>query len=182
MNTKIVFFLNPKSFKGWLMKAFTGCYSYHCGFLMEDTQMFYDMFWMRRRAPWADVMAQPNHKGSIFKIIDSPVTIDESYLVDQILNHNTHYGVVDYAKFALRWVYHFVGKSTPNADGVICSEMVHVDLKAHHWSVVYKEVPSPCDLIKGLVDGHCQTKLVFGEAVAPEDRKTFVDLDTRRVV
>lgn len=182
MNTKIVFFLNTKSFKGWLMKKFTGCYSYHCGFLMEDTQMFYDMFWMRRRLPWGTVINAKNHEGSTFKIIDSPVEIPENYLASCILDSNTHYGVLDYIRFGFRWAYHLVGKTTKNAGGLICSEMVHNDLILHHWHVTYKEVPSPCDLIKALGDIHCRSKLAFGNAVSGEDRKALTALSTKEVV
>lgn len=164
------------------MKAVTGCYSYHCGFLMQDTQMFYDMFWMRRRKPWASVMNQPNHAGSVFKIIDSPVEIPEQYLIDRILNNNTHYGVIDYIRFGFRWAYHLVGKTTPNANGTICSEMINEDLIAHHWHVVYKEVPSPCDLIKGLTDIHCRSKLAFGKDVPQLDIDTLQALSAKEVV
>jgi hypothetical protein len=182
LNTKIVFFLNTKSFKGWLMKAVTGCYSYHCGFLMQDTQTFYDMFWMRRRQRWMDVVNAPNHAGSVFKIIDSPVEIPEQYLIDQILDANTHYGVIDYIRFGFRWAYHLVGKATPNAKGLICSEMVNYDLILHHWHVTYKEVPSPCDLIKGLTDIHCRSNLVFGKNVSKADVETLRALSSKEVV
>lgn len=180
MNTKVVFFMKPKSFKGWLMKTFTGCYSYHCGFLMEDTQWFYDMFWMRRRIPWDQVVT--GHADSVLKVFDSPVEIEEKYFVDQILNHNTHYGIFDYAKFAFRWIYHLFGKATPNEDGLICSEMVSNDLRVHRWSVTYKEVPSPCDLIKGLTDIHCRSKLVFGRNIPPADQQAMVTLANKEIV
>ncbi|MDO8294374.1 MAG: hypothetical protein Q7T29_16150 [Gallionella sp.] len=37
------------------------------------------------------------------------------------------YGWQDYLLFALRPLYHLLGKSTRNAGGVICSEMVNND-------------------------------------------------------
>jgi hypothetical protein len=180
MNTKIVFFLHPGSFKGWLMKAFTGCYSYHCGILMEDTQTFYDMFWMRRRRPWAEVLTQLNHQGSVFKIIDSPVDIKEDYLISAILDNNTHYGVADYALFALRWVYHLIGKPTINAKGMICSEMVYYDLLLHSWGGQFKEVPSPCDLIRALSTK--KSKLVFGALVSEKVKSEILALTRKEVV
>jgi hypothetical protein len=182
VNTKIVFFLNTKSFKGKLMKAVTGCYSYHCGFLVEDSQLFYDMFWMRRRRPWAEVVDQISHDDSIFKIVDSPVEIPEPYFIDKILNGNTHYSLGDYARFGLRWFYHLFGKTTVNADGLICSEMVHCDLVEHNWHVTFKEVPSPCDLIKGLESIKCSSTLLFGKNISPEDQQTFTAMLTREVL
>lgn len=182
MNTKIVFFLKPDSFKGWLMKAFTGCYSYHCGILMEDTQVFYDMYWMRRRRPWGEVLHTLGHEKAVYKIFDSPVEITEKYLVDQILNANTHYGVLDYLQFGFRWVYHLIGKATPNAKGTICSEMINNDLIVHNWHVTYTEVPSPCDLIKGLEGIHCRVKLAFGPKVSEEEKTLFAALPSRDIV
>lgn len=178
-NTKVVFFLHPGSFKGWLMKAFTGCYSYHCGLLMEDTQMFYDMFWMRRRRPWAQVVQQVSHQGSVFKIVDSPVEISEDYLISSILDANTYYGVFDYALFAARWVYHLFGKPTKNAEGMICSEMVYYDLLAHKWGCHFKEVPSPCDLIRALSG---RSRLVFGPKVSDTVKAEIKALTKTEVV
>jgi hypothetical protein len=179
MNTKIVFFLHPGSFKGWLMKVATGCYSYHCGVLMQDTQMFYDMFWMRRRRPWEEVVNQTNHQGSVFKIIDSPVEIGEDYLISSILDNNTHYGIKDYALFALRWAYHLIGKPTKNAQGMICSEMVYYDLLVHKWGESFKEVPSPCDLIRSLTG---RSKLLFGTKVSKSMREEITALARKEVV
>jgi hypothetical protein len=44
------------------------------------------------------------------------------------------YGVLDYCLFALRPLYHLFGKSTRNAGGVICSEMVYNVLKNNGWA------------------------------------------------
>lgn len=149
------------------MKVFTGCYSYHCGILMNDTKMFYDMFWMRRRQPWDEVVQKVNHQSAVFKIVDSPVEIAEDYLVESILDANTHYGIFDYALFATRWIFHLFGKATKNAQGMICSEMVYYDLLVHKWGEHFQEVPSPCDLIRTLSG---RSKLVFGPNVSSKVR------------
>lgn len=175
MNTKIVFFMSPFTAKGKLMKVFTGCYSYHCGILMWDTMNFYDMFWMRRKRSWVDVVSQLDHKKAIFKIVDSPVEIPENYLESMVLNHNTHYGVIDYALFGVRWAYHLVGKTTRNAGGLICSEMVHNDLILHNWHVTYKEVPSPCDLVRALDSIKCVAQFAVGSDITKEQRVAFLE-------
>jgi hypothetical protein len=46
----------------------------------------------------------------------------------------------------MRPLFHIMGKSTINAGGVICSEMVANDLNAHGWGVHFHQVPSPADL------------------------------------
>jgi hypothetical protein len=67
--------------------------------------------------------------------------------MDQLLSTaDYNYGYIDYLLFALRPIYHLFGKSTRNADGVICSELVYSVLLMNGWKHRFKEVPSPADL------------------------------------
>lgn len=165
MNTKVVLFLNKSLIRSKMCNILTGCYAYHTGFLIEDTNMFYDMYWMRRRREWHTITSNKEYK---FEIYDAPVEIPETYLINQILDSgNVVYGVKDYAKFVVRPIYHVLGKSTRNSNGIICSEMVELDLIAHGWNSPLRtmlscEPPSPCDLWKFFNDRTDYNKSFLG--------------------
>lgn len=134
-----VAFIYGKKPSSVLTRLFTGSTCYHVGF--TDGDRFWDMHWIRRRRVW---------KGRYPKerviLVPAPVAITRAYLEHQLETDEELYGFRDYALFALRWLYHLVGKSTRNADGVICSEMVANDLVANGWAHRFAEVPSPADL------------------------------------
>lgn len=138
---KIAFFFNEHLFAGKLTKFFTGCYCYHVGFVDEKMDIMYDMNLLRRKRRWS---TYGERKHAI--LIDAPANVTTDYLEERLLVDNNWYGVWDYLLFTLRPIYHLFGASTRNADGLICSEMVYLDLHAHGWNVVFPEVPSPCDL------------------------------------
>ena len=63
------------------------------------------------------------------------------------------YGWRDYLLFALRPLYHLIGKSTRNVGGVICSEMTNNDMIDCGASTPWPKdgpPPSPCDQLKWL--------------------------------
>ena len=121
-----------------LTKIFTGSSCYHVGF--TDGVKFWDMHLIRRRRLWSIY----NNKKTV--LIEAPVSITAEYLDHKLDTDDAKYGIIDYGLFGLRPIYHLFGKSTRNAGGVICSEMVADDLNAHGWRYTFKEVPSPADL------------------------------------
>lgn len=135
---KIVFIYGNR-FNSRLTKLFTGSTCYHVGF--TDGVKFWDMHKIRRRRLW-DGMYPPAR----YLLADCPVPVTAEYLDHKLDTDNSTYGYVDYLLFGLRWFYHLVGKSTRNAGGVICSEMVADDLAACGWRKRFREVPSPADL------------------------------------
>lgn len=132
-------FLYGKVPSSWLTRLFTGSTCYHVGF--TDGEHFWDMHLIRRRRLWAGLYA-PNH----FLLADCPVEVTAKYLDHRLDTDDSTYGWVDYCLFALRPLAHLVGRSTRNAHGVICSEMVADDLARCGWPVRFAEVPSPGDL------------------------------------
>lgn len=133
-----VVFIYSKPISSALTKFFTGSSCYHVGF--TDGIKFWDMNLIRRRRLWP--LYPPEH----VMLADCPVVITAAYLDQQLDTDDANYGMVDYLLFGLRWFYHLVGRSTRNAGGVICSELVANDLAANGWTVVFGEVPSPADL------------------------------------
>lgn len=121
-----------------LTKLFTGSTCYHVGF--TDGANFWDMNLLRRRRLW------PLYPDSHVVLAECPVDVPIDYLEHMLDIDEATYGWRDYLLFALRPFYHLIGKSTRNAGGVICSEMVFNDLKALGWPVQFDEVPSPADL------------------------------------
>lgn len=142
---KIAFVFNEKKTAGKLTKFFTGCYCYHVAIVDEERDILYDMNLLRRKRRYSSYSS-----GKTIVLIESPVTITSEYLEEQLLTDNNRYGILDYLRFGLRPLYHLFGASTPNAGGVICSEMVHNDLFENGWAVLFPEVPSPCDLYEVL--------------------------------
>lgn len=134
---KIVFIYGSRV-SSKLTKFFTGSTCYHVGF--TDGAKFWDMNLIRRRRLW------PLYPADRTIVVDCPVAVTAEYLDHQLDTDESRYGMVDYLLFGLRWAYHLVGKSTRNAGGVICSEMVAADLAANGWDWRFIEVPSPADL------------------------------------
>lgn len=137
MNLVIVF--NHDGWPGRLTKFFTGCTAYHVGW--ADEQYFYDMNLLRRRRLW------PCYDESQYITVDVP-QVTREYLEGKLSTDDSTYGFWDYLLFSLRPIYHLFGKSTRNAGGQICSEMVNIDF----WACGIKTPwpldagpPSPCD-------------------------------------
>lgn len=133
-----VVFLYGKKVPSFLTRLFTGSTCYHVGF--TDGARFWDMHLIRRRRLWS------RYEATDKVLIDAPVSITAEYLDHKLDTDEARYGVIDYILFALRPIYHLFGKSTRNADGLICSEMVADDLNSNGWRYTFKEVPSPADL------------------------------------
>lgn len=131
-------FVYGNSISSKLTWFFTGSTCYHVGF--TDGVHFWDMNLIRRRRLW------PMYPAERVIVVPTPVPVSAEYLDHQLDTDEARYGVVDYVLFGLRWLYHLVGKSTRNAGGVICSEMVANDLIANGWGERFAEVPSPADL------------------------------------
>jgi len=134
---KIAFIYGKKP-SSTLTKIFTGSTCYHVGF--TDGVKFWDMHLIRRRRLWSIY----NNKKTV--LIEAPVSITAEYLDHKLDTDDAKYGIIDYGLFGLRPIYHLFGKSTRNAKGIICSEMVADDLNANGWRYTFKEVPSPADL------------------------------------
>ena len=134
---KIAFIYGKKP-SSTLTKIFTGSTCYHVGFTNE--LHFWDMNLIRRRRLWSIY----NNKKTV--LIEAPVSITAEYLDHKLDTDEVRYGIIDYILFGLRPIYHLFGKSTRNAKGIICSEMVADDLNANGWRYTFKEVPSPADL------------------------------------
>lgn len=128
-----------------LTKFFTGSACYHVGF--TDGAHFWDMNLTRRRRLWPGLYPE-----SHVRLADCPVDVTAEYLEHRLDTDEATYGWQDYLLFALRPIYHLFGRSTRNAGGVICSEMVYDDLKANGWPVTLEEVPSPADLERVLLE------------------------------
>lgn len=131
-------FIYGKQPSSTLTKIFTGSTCYHVGFTNEVH--FWDMNLIRRRRLWSTYA----NKQTV--LIDTPVPITADYLDWKLDTDDSRYGVLDYMLFGMRPLFHLMGKSTINAGGIICSEMVIDDLKANGWHYTFKEVPSPADL------------------------------------
>lgn len=126
-----------------LTKFFTGSTCYHVAF--TNGEKLWDMNLIRRRRNW------PVYPAENIILADLPAgcSVTADYLDHQLDTDESRYGMVDYLLFSVRWAYHLIGKSTRNASGVICSEMVANDLAANGWPARFwlaKEVPSPADL------------------------------------
>lgn len=142
---KIVFIIGDpkKNILSRLTSIFTKCPAYHCGFLDENTNMFYDMYWLRRRRQWP---RYEEEKTIMFEID----CVTSEYLEHKLTTDDSDYGILDYLTFGLRPLYHLFGKNTKNSGGVICSEMVNSDIIAcggHTPFDLNSSPPSPCDLL-----------------------------------
>lgn len=134
-------FIYGTHFSSRLTRLFTGSTCYHLAF--TDGARMWDMHLIRRRRLW------PHYPASRVILVPTPVPVTAEYLDHQLDTDESRYGVMDYLLFGFRWAYHLAGKSTRNASGLICSEMVANDLAANGWDARFwlgKEVPSPADL------------------------------------
>lgn len=146
MHLAVIF--NEDRLSGKLTRWFTGCYAYHVAWVDLPNGKMYDMHFQRRRRLW------PSYYDSQVLLFDVPemtVAIQERQLETQ----NYVYGVLDYALFLVRPLFHLFGKSTRNVNGVICSEMVNNDMRLAGietpWEVT-DEPPSPCDIYRWIKD------------------------------
>lgn len=138
---KLAIIFNEHKLSGKLTKFFTGCYAYHVAWVDEEHGLMYDMNLLRRRREW------PHYDEGQFLLFDFPM-VTQSYLERQLTEDNSRYGVLDYCLFALRPLFHLFGKSTINANGEICSEMINKDVWACGGNTPWKvssSPPSPCD-------------------------------------
>lgn len=144
---KLAIVFNDHKLSGWLTKIGTGCYAYHAFWVDEDAGLMYDMHLIRRRRIW------PHYQEGQVILFDAPANVTSKYLEDQLNSDENRYGVGDYILFLLRPFFHLFGKSTPNVGGLICSEMVNLDIwncgGTTPWSVEVAP-PSPCDLYRWL--------------------------------
>lgn len=139
---KLAIIFNADKWSGKLTKLFTGCYAYHTAWVDEERGFMYDMHWLRRRRLW------PYYSSGEVLLFDFPAMTAE-FQEHKLSTDRATYGVLDYALFGFRWLYHLFGKSTRNAGGVICSEMIINDLREIGEEVPWKSYdppPSPCDL------------------------------------
>lgn len=141
---KIGFAYSKTKLSGLLTKFWTNSYAYHSFIVDEENGKLYDQHLILRRRNW------PMYNPSKVVLVESPVPISTAYMENLLDTDEAWYGVFDYMLFALRPIYHLFGKSTRNAGGVICSEMVYNVLKANGWDVEFDEVPSPADLESAL--------------------------------
>jgi hypothetical protein len=154
---KIFVVFNHDYFLGKLTKFFTGCYAYHAGFVVPESDAIYDMGWL-----WRKIKYSGKYTDKQIVLFDLPegVTITEQDLMDEVIRgveefsdnqfNNSFYGFMDYAGFLLRPIYHLFGKPTRNFGGKICTEKMNDILVAHGWkdSPFNLEVPSPCDYVR----------------------------------
>lgn len=127
-----------------LSSIFTQCPAYHVGFLDTETNMFYDMYWIRRKRAW------PRYEEQTVYLFDIEKVTSE-YLEYKLSTDDSEYGFVDYLSFAFKPLFHIFGKSTKNAGGIICSEMIVNDIHACGGITPFLNSgppPSPCDLLK----------------------------------
>ncbi len=144
---KIAFIYSTTKLSGKLCKWWTGSYCYHVAWVDEAAGLMYDMHLIRRYRKWS------HYSPDTVRLVESPVPVRGDYLMRQLLQDENTYGFLDYCLFAFRPLFHLFGRSTPNAGGVICSEMVYEDLRANGWPVTFDEVPSPADLERVLLSG-----------------------------
>jgi hypothetical protein len=133
-------FIYGKRLSSALTKFWTGSTCYHVAFV-EGARMW-DMNLLRRRRVW------PSYHSNQVLLAGLPAgcNVTREYLESKLETDYSRYGVLDYLLFSVRWAYHLVGKSTRNASGIICSEMVADDMRACGWGQSFAEVPSPADL------------------------------------
>lgn len=140
---KIAVIFNANKLSGRLTRLFTGCSAYHVAWVDDEAGKMYDMHLLRRRRKW------PYYPDEQVLLFNAPAAVTVAYLEAQLTSDENHYGVTDYLLFALRPLYHLLGKSTRNAGGVLCSEMVNNDIWAcggvTPWAIS-DAPPSPCDL------------------------------------
>lgn len=141
---KIAIIINANKLSGRLTQRFTGCPAYHVAWVDEEAGLMYDMNLLRRRRKW------PYYPQDQVVLFDSPGNVTQAYLEGKLTSDENIYGFFDYFLFLLRPVYHLFGKSTRNAGGIICSEMVNDDIWECGGETPWKPgdpPPSPCDFL-----------------------------------
>ena len=144
---KIAIIFNEHKLSGKLTKFWTGCYAYHVAWIDEESGKMWDMNLIRRRRKW------PHYRDENVLLFDAPNNVTVEYLERMLETDDATYGWCDYCLFALRPVYHLLGRYTRNAGGVICSEMVNNDIWSAGGCTPWTPggpPPSPCDLYKFL--------------------------------
>ena len=152
---KIAIIFNENNLSGRLTKFWTGCFAYHVAWVDESTGKMWDMNLIRRRREW------PHYSEGQALLFEAPGNVTVDYLERRLETDDNTYGWKDYLLFALRPLFHLFGKSTPNAGGVICSEMVNDDIWSTGGSTpwpVSLEPPSPCELYQWLKSKQDGTK------------------------
>lgn len=140
---KLAIIFNDHKLSGWLTKFWTGCYAYHCAWVDEASGTMYDMNLLRRKREW------PHYPEGWVVLFDAPPGITVEYLEYKLKTCNARYGVADYLLFSLRPFYHLLGKSTRNASGKICSEILNDDVWETGGTTPWTSdvaPPSPCGL------------------------------------
>lgn len=129
-----------------LCKFFTGEYAYHCGFVDFENDTFYDMYFTPRKVSW---------KAKKYKDVTlHPTILNASDCEEYLKQDSLHmvYSLFDYWLFAIRPIYHLIGKSTPNANGIICSEMCNNWLWRKKPGITpfnpLSAPPSPADFVR----------------------------------
>lgn len=143
---KLAIIFNSEKLSGRLTKLFTGCYAYHAAWVDEEAGRMYDMHLIRRRRVW------PHYPEAQVLLFDVP-EVTREYLEQQLETDGHIYGWMDYLLFGLRPIYHLLGRSTRNAGGLICSEMVNYDVWRCGGETPFSPFdapPSPCDLFHWL--------------------------------
>jgi len=143
---KIAIIINTKSISGRLTKFFTGCYAYHVAWVDVESGLMYDMNLLRRRRKW------PHYEHGSFKLFDQS-NVTREFLEGKLTSDENRYGFVDYMLFAVRKLYHLVGKNTRNAGGKICSESLNDDIHECGGFTPWLPAdapPSPCDILQWL--------------------------------
>lgn len=118
---KLAIIFNPTKLSGRLTKFWTGAAFYHVGWVDQDANLFYDMHMLRRRRYWSDYSANKR-----YMLVNCP-EVTKAQLEHELNICDSRYSRLDYVLFAARPILHALGKSTPNAGGLICSEMVNID-------------------------------------------------------
>lgn len=137
---KLAFIYSKDKLSGKLTKFFTGSYCYHVGWVVEETNTFYDMHLIRRKRNW------PHYDSKNVILLNTLETVSDEYLEAKLKSDENTYGWIDYCFHVLKPLFHLFGKSTPNADGLTCSEMCYDDKVACGALNCFKESVSPADL------------------------------------
>lgn len=153
----------PGKLSADLTQAFTGCRAYHIAFV-APSGWAYDQHWLFRRFRW-----EGHYPAENVVLFNCPFPITEEELREEMLRDidaicdssgsmwqrlaRTLYGWRDYTMFALRPLFHAVGKSTPNFAGRVCSGRIRDMGAARGWLELGgadEPEPSPCDWVQWL--------------------------------
>lgn len=148
---KLAIFYKDSGYYATVLRLFTGLPAYHVAFVDEALGRMWDMHLIRRVRVWPnDHYIRGGVKVELYELGNA---VTAEYLNRMLETDTNTYGVLDYALFLFRPIYHLFGKSTRNAKGLICSEMCNVDMLAcgmlTPWPID-KPPPSPADLAKWL--------------------------------